>query len=135
MNMPDIIPIKWYWRLATVVTGTIVINSIAYIITNAPHSIVLWEMLLQFPILACVWMPWLVFPLVCLAIWWIVDTRRRFFIPLVYFGIITAVAILTIITEAEAKRMNAERAKELEFLMEEMEDDLDGEGRVEGDSP
>jgi O-antigen ligase len=135
MNIPEIIPKKWYWRLTTVLTGTLVITSIAYIFTNAPHPIVLWEMLLQFPIMAFVWMPWLVLPLACLAVWWIVDTRQRFVIPLVYFGVVTAVAILTIFTEYEAKRMNAERTKELELLMEGMEDDSEGERRAEGDSP
>ncbi len=106
MNMPDIVPKKWYWRLTTVLTGTVVIASISYIFTNSPSPVVGWKMIFQFPIMAFVWMPWLV-------------------LPLVYFGIINAVAILTIITESEAKSMRAEQVQMIKNLESRMGKNID----------
>lgn len=128
MSFSGLIPKKWYWRLAIVVIGTMIISSITHVIMASPNEIQFPQMLYIFFLLLCIWIPGPKFMLavVSLAIWWIVDSRRRYVLPLAYFGILGTLAILNILSNRANEKWEAELREEnakLEKMMDELQPD------------
>jgi hypothetical protein len=118
---------KWYWRLLILVIGTILLSSIEELVTAPPYPVDVGSLFGSKLLVFMLWPPWPLFtwPLIVCAVCWVVGTRWKIVLVLIYFIGLSVLYGMEISADA---RRDVERNEEQKMKAEmwEMMEELSG---------
>ena len=115
MDDGDYIPVspKHWWRLLILAAGTIILIALGEVVIASPEPPSLPSAVYSRFMMYCLWYPGpMMLPALLLALWWVVDLRRRFIPAAGYFAALIYLTAFSINadTSRDWGRLEGERA-------------------------